>query len=150
MARALVALVVVAFVLLVVFFFAFVKLYRIPSSAMEPTLRCDRSEPGCSGQTSDRVLAVRLRWPFRGIGRGDIVAFHTSPRAAARCGTGGVFVKRVIALPGETFAERKGAVYVDGRLSVTLKGDRIVAEFLGILEDYVAKKYPAVPSPVGD
>ena len=42
MARALVALVVVAFVLLVVFFFAFVKLYRIPSSAMEPTLRCGR------------------------------------------------------------------------------------------------------------
>jgi len=113
--RALVALVVVVFVALVVLFFGFVKLYRIPSSAMEPTLRCGRPALGCSGQASDHVVALRLRWPFRGVGRGDIVAFHTPPRAAARCGAGGIFVKRVIALPGETFAERDGAVYVDGR-----------------------------------
>ncbi|MBI4502519.1 MAG: flavodoxin-dependent (E)-4-hydroxy-3-methylbut-2-enyl-diphosphate synthase [Gemmatimonadetes bacterium] len=53
-----------------------------------------------------------------------------------------------ISLPG-TFEEPKAPVYVDGRLSVTLKGDSIVAEFLAILEDYVARKYPAVASPVG-
>jgi (E)-4-hydroxy-3-methylbut-2-enyl-diphosphate synthase len=34
-------------------------------------------------------------------------------------------------------------VYVDGRLYTTLKGDRIVAEFLGILDEYVARTYPA-------
>jgi signal peptidase I len=113
-AKALVALVVLAAVVVVAFFVGYAKLYRIPSSAMEPTLRCG-SGPGCSGQTSDRVLAVRLRWPFRGVDRGDIVAFHTSPRAAAECGAGGIYVKRVIALPGETFAQRKGAAYVDGR-----------------------------------
>jgi len=33
---------------------------------------------------------------------------------------------------------------------VTLKGDAIVAEFLAILEDYVATRYPAAVSPVGD
>jgi hypothetical protein len=32
---------------------------------------------------------------------------------------------------------------VDGRLLVTLKGDRIVAEFLEILEEYVASHYAA-------
>jgi signal peptidase I len=115
MARALVVLVVLVFVALVVFFVGYAKLYRIPSSAMEPTLRCDRSRPGCSGQTNDRVLAIRLRWPFRGVGRGDIVSFRTPPRAAARCGVGGIYVKRVIALPDETFAERNGTVFVDGR-----------------------------------
>jgi (E)-4-hydroxy-3-methylbut-2-enyl-diphosphate synthase len=47
-----------------------------------------------------------------------------------------------ISLPG-TFEEPKAPVYVDGRLSVTLKGDRIVAEFLEILEAYVEQKYPA-------
>lgn len=47
-----------------------------------------------------------------------------------------------ISLPG-TFEEPKAPVYVDGRLMVTLKGDKIVAEFLTILEDYVARKYPA-------
>ncbi len=45
-----------------------------------------------------------------------------------------------ISLPG-AFEEPKAPVYVDGRLVTTLKGDRIVAEFIGILEDYVVKRY---------
>ncbi len=48
-----------------------------------------------------------------------------------------------ISLPG-TFEEPKAPVYVDGQLKVTLKGDAIVAEFLDILNDYVARTYPAV------
>jgi (E)-4-hydroxy-3-methylbut-2-enyl-diphosphate synthase len=50
-----------------------------------------------------------------------------------------------ISLPG-TFEEPKAPVYVDGRLLVTLRGDDIVAEFLQILEDYVATRYGAVGS----
>jgi len=46
-----------------------------------------------------------------------------------------------ISLPG-TFEEPKAPVYIDGRLAVTLKGDRIVAEFLSILDGYVARTYP--------
>ena len=48
-----------------------------------------------------------------------------------------------ISLPG-TFEDPKAPVYVDGRLLVTLKGDSIVSEFLGILEEYVASRYGAV------
>jgi (E)-4-hydroxy-3-methylbut-2-enyl-diphosphate synthase len=47
-----------------------------------------------------------------------------------------------ISLPG-TFEEPKAPVYVDGKLRVTLKGDRIVPEFLEILDDYVRRTYPA-------
>jgi (E)-4-hydroxy-3-methylbut-2-enyl-diphosphate synthase len=47
-----------------------------------------------------------------------------------------------ISLPG-TFEEPKAPVYVDGRLLTTLKGDAIVAEFLRILDEYVARKYPS-------
>ncbi len=47
-----------------------------------------------------------------------------------------------ISLPG-TFEEPKAPVYVDGRLLVTLKGERIVPEFLEILEEYVASRYGA-------
>lgn len=47
-----------------------------------------------------------------------------------------------ISLPG-TFEEPKAPVYVDGQLTVTLRGDRIVEEFLAILEAYVARTYPA-------
>jgi (E)-4-hydroxy-3-methylbut-2-enyl-diphosphate synthase len=45
-----------------------------------------------------------------------------------------------ISLPG-TFEEPKAPVFVDGALKLTLKGDRIVAEFLEILDDYVEKRY---------
>ncbi len=47
-----------------------------------------------------------------------------------------------ISLPG-TFEDPKAPVFVDGRLLTTLKGDQIVPEFLAILDDYVARKYPA-------
>jgi (E)-4-hydroxy-3-methylbut-2-enyl-diphosphate synthase len=47
-----------------------------------------------------------------------------------------------ISLPG-TFEEPKAPVYVDGELRVTLKGDAIVAEFIDILNEYVARRYPA-------
>jgi (E)-4-hydroxy-3-methylbut-2-enyl-diphosphate synthase len=45
-----------------------------------------------------------------------------------------------ISLPG-TFEEPTAPVYVDGRLMTTLRGDGIVAEFIGILDDYVARRY---------
>ena len=46
-----------------------------------------------------------------------------------------------ISLPG-TFEEPKAPVYVDGKLFTTLRGERIVAEFLTILDDYVRSHYP--------
>ncbi len=52
-----------------------------------------------------------------------------------------------ISLPG-TSEEPKAPVYVDGRLHVTLKGDRIVPEFLELLDAYVARRYPAEPAAV--
>ena len=45
-----------------------------------------------------------------------------------------------ISLPG-TFEEPVAPVYVDGELRVTLRGEDIVAEFLAILDDYVARRY---------
>lgn len=45
-----------------------------------------------------------------------------------------------ISLPG-TFEEPKAPVYIDGKLAVTLKGERMVAQFLDILNDYVDRKY---------
>jgi (E)-4-hydroxy-3-methylbut-2-enyl-diphosphate synthase len=45
-----------------------------------------------------------------------------------------------ISLPG-TFEEPKAPVFVDGRLMTTLKGDRIVAEFIQILNQYVDTRY---------
>ncbi|HSE53393.1 MAG TPA: flavodoxin-dependent (E)-4-hydroxy-3-methylbut-2-enyl-diphosphate synthase [Gemmatimonadales bacterium] len=48
-----------------------------------------------------------------------------------------------ISLPG-TAEDPRAPVYMDGNLLTTLKGDAIVSEFLVILDDYVARRYPAV------
>ncbi len=47
-----------------------------------------------------------------------------------------------ISLPG-TSEEPRAPVYVDGRLYTTLKGDGIVTEFFALLDQYVARRYPA-------
>jgi signal peptidase I len=91
-----------------------VRAWRIPSAAMEPTLHCGGDGFGCRARRSDRI--VSLRYVFDDPKRGDIVVFHTPPAAAVRCGTGGIFVKRIVALPGERWEERTGRVFVDGRV----------------------------------
>ena len=52
-----------------------------------------------------------------------------------------------ISLPG-TFEEPVAPVYVDGKLSITLRGDAIVAEFIQILNRYVDSHYAAAREPV--
>jgi (E)-4-hydroxy-3-methylbut-2-enyl-diphosphate synthase len=57
-----------------------------------------------------------------------------------------------ISLPG-TFEEPVAPVFIDGKLDRTLRGEGLVDEFIGILEEYVARKYPATetyrrPEPV--
>jgi len=47
-----------------------------------------------------------------------------------------------ISLPG-TFEEPVAPVFIDGRLDRTLRGDRLVEEFLAILEAYVERRYGA-------
>jgi (E)-4-hydroxy-3-methylbut-2-enyl-diphosphate synthase len=45
-----------------------------------------------------------------------------------------------ISLPG-TFEEPVAPVYVDGKLKLTLRGDKIVAEFIALLNEYVDRRY---------
>jgi len=90
--------------------------YRIPSSSMEPTLHCARDGgAGCLARFSDRVLANRLIYHFRDPKRGEIVVFEVPPVAKQRCGAGGVFVKRIIGLPGDLLQEKRGYVWINGK-----------------------------------
>ena len=81
---------------------------------MEPTLHCAKPGSDCEARFSDRVLACRFCYRFWNPKRGDIVVFKTPPLADVRCGAGGTFVKRLIGLPGETWEERNGYVYING------------------------------------
>jgi signal peptidase I len=95
---------------LIAFFFV-AKHYRVPSSAMEPTLHCGRPGTGCLAKHKDRFIV----FTFLGYGRGDLVVFETPPAAAERCGSGGLYVKRIVAEPGDVWEERNGVVYVNDR-----------------------------------
>jgi len=88
--------------------------YRIPSASMEPTLHCGRPGEDCEAGSSDRVLANRFIYHFRDPKRGEIVVFNAPARAALVCESG-VFVKRVIGIPGDRWEERHGYVYIDGK-----------------------------------
>ena len=95
--------------------------YRIPSSSMEPTLHCARPGSGCEARWSDRVLANRFIYHFRDPKRGEIVVFKTPDAARVACdsgsqgGGGETFVKRIVGLPGETWREQNGFIYIDGQ-----------------------------------
>jgi signal peptidase I len=86
--------------------------YSMPSSSMEPTLHCARPAQGCEAARSDRIV---VQEPVDNVKRGDVLLFETPPLAAQLCGAGGKFIKRVIGLPGEKWAEKNGYVYINGK-----------------------------------
>jgi (E)-4-hydroxy-3-methylbut-2-enyl-diphosphate synthase len=53
-----------------------------------------------------------------------------------------------ISLPG-TFEDPVAPVFVDGKLFATYRGDDIVARFIGLLEEYVGRRYPTPPGAPG-
>ena len=103
-----------------------VKPYRIPSASMEPTLA-----------VGERVLVNRVTYRISDPSRGDIVVFHP-PAGAVSGGQGecGVvitkprqacprpteeradvnFIKRIVALPGDSVAIRDGHAVVNGKV----------------------------------
>ncbi len=95
----------VALGVLVLLTVVLMKPYVVPSGSMVPTFR-----PG------DRVLAAPFWYWLGDPGRGDVVVFHPNGRDARvfrsnRASTR-TFVKRVVALPGETAGSMAGRVYV--------------------------------------
>ena len=98
-----------------------VKPYRIPSESMEPTL-----------DVGQRVLVSRVNYKISDPDRGDVVVFHPPVGAESNeCGaqhsedqvcprpvkeeSGVNFIKRIVALPGDTIAVRNGYAVVNGK-----------------------------------
>jgi signal peptidase I len=90
-------IVAAAFVLALLIQQFVVKPFYIPSPSMEPTL-----------SRGDRVLVNRMVYRFSEPEIGDIVVFH--PPIAP----GEDYIKRVVALAGDTVAVQKGTLYVNG------------------------------------
>ncbi len=102
---------------------ASVQNYRVEGSSMNPTLEngeyllvnklgyihldLARVEAVLPGVKDGRASTSYLLHPPQ---RGDVIVFHAPPDPSRD------FVKRVIALPGETVVVRRGQVYVNGTL----------------------------------
>jgi signal peptidase I len=81
----------------------------IPSGSMEPTLN------GTPNQwEADKIIVDKLRYRFTQPQRGDIVVF--SPTETLRQEQyNDAFIKRIVALPGETVELRDGKVYINNQ-----------------------------------
>jgi (E)-4-hydroxy-3-methylbut-2-enyl-diphosphate synthase len=108
--------------------------------------------PGCGRTTSsffqemaDRIQTyLRDQMPAWKLSRPGVEGMTVAVMGCVVNGPGESKHSNIgISLPG-TFEEPKAPVYVDGRLMTTLKGDRIVADFIGILNDYVEIRYRPV------
>ena len=88
--------------------------FRVPTSSMEPTLRCAKPGIGCTASFNDRVIVAKIVYRFRNPKRYEIAVFHAPALARKKCTEGGTYLKRVIGLPGEQVSERDGVFYVDG------------------------------------
>ncbi|MDQ7819851.1 MAG: signal peptidase I [Armatimonadota bacterium] len=73
-----------------------VQAFFIPSGSMEPTL-----------QVGDRILVAKFAYRLSPIRRGDVIVFHYP------LNPGKDFVKRVVALGGETVELRDGVVLIN-------------------------------------
>jgi len=121
--RELPVLLLVAFVLALLIKSFLVQAFYIPSESMEPTLL-----------VGDRVLVNKVVYHLHPPRRGDVIVFedphpgpqpHRNPISAFwHWLTQGLgvstdptkdFIKRVIALPGETIEIQHGTVYIDGQ-----------------------------------
>jgi (E)-4-hydroxy-3-methylbut-2-enyl-diphosphate synthase len=105
--------------------------------------------PGCGRTTStffqemaDRIQSyLREQMPVWKETRPGVEAMRVAVMGCIVNGPGESKHANIgISLPG-TFEEPKAPVYVDGRLVKTLKGERIVEEFIEILNQYVESRY---------
>jgi signal peptidase I len=119
--RELPGLIIIAFALALLIKTFLIQAFYIPSQSMVPTLK-----------VGDRVLVNKLVYDFGETQRGDVIVFENPNLREPDRGvlealwnwlTEGLgfsadpqedFIKRVVALPGETIEVRNGNVFIDG------------------------------------
>lgn len=87
---------------LIVYLF-FMQPHQVNGRSMFPTFN-----------SGDYLLTNKVTYRTGEPQRGDIVVFHAPEEASCPTGTGCDFIKRIIAVPGDTLALRDNAYYLNG------------------------------------
>ena len=96
--------VVVALSIFLVIYLFFMQPHQVNGQSMEPTFL-----------SGEYVLTDKVSYQTGNPQRGDVVVFHAPEAAGCPEGTGCDFIKRVLALPGDSVAVRDNAVWINGQ-----------------------------------
>ena len=107
--------IVIALSIFLVIYLFFMQPHEVNGQSMVPYF-----------QTGEYVLTDKISYRLRDPQRGDIIVFHAPETANCPKGTGCDFIKRVLAVPGETVRIENNKVIVNG---VPLEESYIPAEY---------------------
>lgn len=95
--------VVVALSIFLVIYLFFLQPHQVDGQSMEPNFH-----PG------EYLLTDKISYQTGTPQRGDVVVFHAPAAAGCVEGTGCDFIKRIVALPGDSVAVHDDAIFVNG------------------------------------
>ena len=96
-------LVIALSIFLVVYLF-FMQPHQVNGQSMVPTF-----------QNGEYLLTDKVSYRLGIPERGDVIVFHAPPEANCPKGTGCDFIKRILAVPGETITLKDNIFYVNGK-----------------------------------
>jgi signal peptidase I len=96
--------VVIALSIFLVVYLFFMQPHQVNGQSMMPNF-----------ESGEYVLTDKVSFKIRNPARGEVVVFHAPPSANCPKGTGCDFIKRILAVPGETVEIRNNQVIVNGQ-----------------------------------
>jgi signal peptidase I len=97
-------IVISASIFLIVYLF-FMQPHQVNGQSMVPNF-----------QSGEYVLTDKISYKMGNPQRGDVIVFHAPEAAHCAAGTGCDFIKRVLAVPGDTVEVKNNAIYINGQL----------------------------------
>jgi len=99
--------IVIALSIFLVVYLFFMQPHQVNGQSMVPSF-----------QSGEYLLTDKVTYRMRDPERGEVVVFHAPQSAHCAKGTGCDFIKRILAVPGESVEVKNNGIYIDGvRLS---------------------------------
>lgn len=111
--------VVIALSIFLVIYLFFLQPHQVNGRSMLPNF-----------QSGEYLLTDKVSYKMRDPARGEVVVFHAPETANCPTGTGCDFIKRILAVPGE---------------SVAVRDNRIIVNGVATVEPYVPSDYQTLP-----